>query len=331
MASDADSSLAPPERERLDAFRRAEGLAGLVELTDADDEHDAYFAAKAEWSRLRDRQLPPAGRGDGLPGDAVDVGGTRFVVHGVTHADTDAERAFLREHVDRYLGGGATVYCEQGIRPMYFDDFGDVCAMDDYRWALSRVDERDDGLGGDADTEVDPEPPESALPESAVSEFEGVREDVTAMAARFRETAFALIHSGEDVYGEAFASAFGDVASAFLTDHEDAATGRDFEAFARSRRAAEDPTRLGELQRYYKTQFLPQPLEREWLRRHDPELEAVSHARNERMADYVVFHADGDDETIHLVVGAAHQPGVVHYLEEHRDGKCDVTGFELVD
>ena len=105
---------------------------------------------------------------------------------------------------------------------------------------------------------------------------------------------------------------------------------RDFEAFAKSRRAAEDPTRLGELQRYYKTTFLPQPLEREWLRRHDPELEAVSHARNERMADYVVFHAD-DEETVHLIVGAAHQPGVVYYLERHRDGHRDVSGFELVE
>jgi hypothetical protein len=108
------------------------------------------------------------------------------------------------------------------------------------------------------------------------------------------------------------------------------ATGEDFASFVLARRAAENPERLGALQRYYETAFLPQPVEREWLRRHDPELEAVSHARNERMADYVVFHADGE-ETVHLIVGAAHQPGVVYYLERHRDGLRDVEGFDLVE
>ena len=314
MASDVDASLSPAERERLDALRSAESLADLVEITGAGTEEAAYFAAKEEWSDLRDRELPPAISTEDLPGDAVAVDGVRFVVHGVTHADTDAEREFLREHVSGFLEAGDEVYCEQGIRPMYFSDMADVCAMDDYRWALSRADDRD---------------PDSPLAQAA-AEFEGLREDVTDAAGRFRETAFSLIHSGEDVYGEDFAEALGDVASAFLTGHEDAATGKDFEAFAKSRRAAEEPTRLGELQRYYKTTFLPQPIEREWLRRHDPDLEAVSHARNERMADYVVFHAE-DVETVHLVVGAAHQPGVVYYLERHRDGHRDVVGFELVD
>lgn len=313
MATDADASLAPAERDRLDALRSADGLADLVELTGANTEEAAYFAAKEEWSDLRDGELPPAAPSPDLPGDAVTVDGVRYVVHGVTHADTDAERSYLRANVSRYLEGGHDVYCEQGIRPMYFSDMSDVCAMDDYRWALSRTDDPD---------------PDSPLAEAA-AEFEGLREDVTDAAGRFRETAFSLIHSGEDVYGEAFAEALGDVATTFLTDHEDAATGTDFEAFATSRRAAEDPTRLGELQRYYKRTFLPQPVEREWLRRHDPGLEAVSHARNERMADYVVFHAD-DVETVHLIVGAAHQPGVDYYLDRHRDGRRDVAGFELV-
>jgi hypothetical protein len=316
MATDRGSgvSLSTAERERLEALRSAETLAELVPLTGADDVEEAYFAAKREWAELRDAELPPATPSADLPGDSVGVGDHRFVVHGVTHADTDAERSFLREHVPEFLAAGHGVYCEQGVRPMYFADMDDVCAMDDYRWALSRT----------RDREVD-SPIAEATAES--HEFE---EDVTDAAGRFREAAFSVIHSGEDVYGEEFAEAIGDVASAFLTGHEDAATGRDFEAFATSKRAARDPTRLGELQRYYKRTFLPQPLEREWLRRHDPELEAVSHARNERMADYVVFHADGE-ETVHLIVGAAHQPGVVYYLERHRDGLRDVVGFDLVE
>ena len=109
--------------------------------------------------------------------------------------------------------------------------------------------------------------------------------------------------------------------------HGDVARAREFEAFALSRRAAEDPAALTELQRYYATAFLPMPLEREWLRRHDPELEVVSHGRSERMADYAV--AEGGD-AVHLVVGAAHQPGIVYYLERHRDGGRRLEGFEVV-
>jgi hypothetical protein len=320
METDGSAALTGAERERLEALRSAEDLPELVELTGTDSVHEAYFAAKAEWAPLRDRELPPATTSTDLPGDAVEVGAPRFVVHGVTHSDTDAEREFLRDHVAGFIEAGDTVYCEQGIRPMYFADMDEVCAMDDYRWALSAA---------KSGTRADDPDADGSLVEEAAADF-ALREDVDSVAGQFREAAFSLIHSGEEVYGQEFARALGDVASSFLTDHEDAATGRDFEAFSRSRRAAEDPTRLGELQRYYKTQFLPQPIEREWLRRHDPDLEAVSHARNERIADYAVFHAD-QAETVHLVVGAAHQPGVVYYLEQHRDGERDLEGFDLID
>ncbi|MEF8774370.1 MAG: hypothetical protein V5A37_06600, partial [Halobacteriales archaeon] len=79
----------------------------------------------------------------------------------------------------------------------------------------------------------------------------------------------------------------------------------------------------------YETAFLPPPIEREWLRRHDPELELVTHARSERQADYAVYHND-DAREVHLVVGAAHQPGVTYYLERHRDGHRSASEFEPV-
>ena len=88
--------------------------------------------------------------------------------------------------------------------------------------------------------------------------------------------------------------------------------------------------RVGEFRRYYRTTFLPQPVEREWLRRHDPELEVVSYGRSGRMADYAVAHG-GDVRTVRLVVGAAHRPGIVECLEAHRDGDRGVEGFELAD
>jgi hypothetical protein len=306
--------LAPGERDRIERFRAADELADLVELVGAADEHDAYFAAKEDWRDLRGAELDAEPPARGLPGTSVSVGDTIFHVHGVTHAGTDAERDYLREHVEPLLDGGAAVYCEQGIRSMYFDDLPGVCEVDDYRWAMRRCKEL---------------PVDSHIEEFPNSAVDDLVEDVTTVAAQFREATFSLIEDNTEVYGEDVADVLGDVAAAFLMSHENVATGQDFASFALSERAAENPTRLGELQRYYERSFLPQPLEREWLARHDPELELVTHARNARMADYIVYQADDADD-VHLVTGAAHQPGVRYYLEAHRDGERDLEGFQPV-
>jgi hypothetical protein len=318
MASESDGpargSLTAGERRWLADVRAASDLDDLRLLTGRDDVHDAYFGAKRRWRRLRGAELDdgerPIHADDAVPGRRVDVDGHTFHVHGVTHADTDAERAFLRAGVREYLGRGATVYCEQGIREMYFDDVGGICAMDDYRWAMERCRE----LG--VDSHVD-------------GEFEAVVEDLAGAAGQFREATFKLVDRGGEVYGDRFRDALGAVASQFLRSHEDLATGRNFESFRLRAEAAETPeTGLERLQRYYERAFLPQALEREWLRRHDHELELVTHARNERMADYAVFHNDTATE-VHLVVGAAHGPGVAEYLEAHADGRRSVDEFEL--
>lgn len=310
MPDGADGALTPAEHERLEAIRSADSLADLARAMDTDDEHAAYFEARRAWRDLRGRELAGSPPADGLPGTSVDVSGRTFHVHGITHADTAEERAFLREHVDGYLDAGHAVYCEQGVRPMYFDDRPAVCEMDDYLWARERCRVLD-------------------LEDSVFAEpaFDGLRERLDALAARFREATYGLIESAGDT--EAVRQALGDVASAFLMSHEDLATGDDFEAYVATRRAARDPAALAELQAYYERTFLPQPLEREWLRRHDPELEIVTHARNERMADYARYHADGAAD-VHVIVGAAHQPGVVYYLREHRDGRRSLDGFEPV-
>jgi hypothetical protein len=315
MGSDDDSGLGPAARRRLAAFRATASLADLVDLTGAESEHAAYFAAKREWRDLRGRELSSVPRRDGLPGTCLAVDGTPFCVHGVTHANTDAEQQFLREHVSRLLADDAAVYCEQGIRRMYFADLADVCAMDDYRWAMAQC----AALGV-----------ESHVADLLENGFDGLAENLDALAGRFQNAVFSLVHSGREVYGDEFARALGDVASDFLTSHADLAVGDAFESFRLSRVAAENPTYLPDLQRYYERAFLPQPLEREWLRRHDPELELVTHARNERMADYAVYHRDAA-ERVHLVVGAAHQPGVRYYLERFRDGDRVLSGFEPVE
>jgi len=304
------SELSPAERETLSSIRAAGSLAALADVVDAPDDHAAYFEAKETWRTLRGRELDAEHADAGLPGSTVTVGDRVYHVHGVTHADTDAEREFLREHVGGFLDAGRTVYCEGGIRGMYFRDMG-ACEMDDYRWALRECERR--GI----ESHVDGDP------------FDSLAEDVDDLAGQFREAAFSLVDAGGDRFGERFERALGSVASAFFTSHADRATGSDFESFRLRERVARDPTLLRELQRYYECAFLPQPLEREWLRRHDPELELVTHARNERMADYVVAHATEPGD-VHLVVGAAHQPGVRYYLERHRDGDRDADGFEPV-
>ncbi|MFB6194269.1 MAG: hypothetical protein ABEI75_04320, partial [Halobaculum sp.] len=332
------------------------------------------------WERRRGRELAALGREScddapaaDAPGSCTRVGDRRFHVHGITHADTDAEREFLRECVAAWLADGASVYCEQGIRPLYLADT-DACAMDDYRWAMDRCrdaeveshvadlldDESNDATSGTSETEeadttdattatdaasaigetnatgADPEPTGTGTerpdwtdhadgPDAGHTE-PFVTPSPDELSARFRDVALSLLESDvEDGAGGALRRSLRDVVSAFPPSHEDMATGRDTEAVRLRRAAAQDPAQLSRLQRYYERAFLPQALEREWLARHDPELEIVTHARNARMADYAVAHADTPE--VHLLVGAAHGPGVREYLERHRDGRRSLDGF----
>ncbi len=298
--------LAPAERERLAAFRRAERLADLVALTEADSERDAYVAAKEEWTTLwrrldRDRDHDAA---VALPGERVTVNGVTFHVHGVTHTGTDAERSYLRKRVDRLLTSGGTVYAEQGLRPLHFEAM-DVCAMDDYRWALDRRVAGERGVG--------------AVPTPD--------DRIASATERVRRYAYRLVAAGGAVYGERVERALGSAVSGLLTGHAARATGDGYEAFALRRQVAIDPTRLPALQAYYRRTLLPQPVERAWVRRHDEDLEWVTHARNARMADYAVHHHDSGP--VHVVVGAAHGPGVAYYLRRHRDGERTVGRFHL--
>lgn len=321
MASDSDdrssAALSPEERRWLERVRAAGSLSQLREITGTDTDHDAYIEAKPTWERLRGRELGTPTPAEGLPGDRVVVDSQPFHVHGVTHADAEPEREFLRTHVSQFLDRNAEVHCEQGIRPMYFEDFDAVSEADDYRWAMHHCRRLDisshiDGL----------------IEETFDEESHGVTGNIRSAASQFREVAYSLIESGADVYGRTFAAALGDTASTFLMDHEHLATGEDFTSHELSKAAAENPEKLVELQHYYKCAFLPQPLEREWLRRHDHELELFTHARNERIAAWALYHTD--DTPVHLIVGAAHQPGVCYYLRAYRDDEWDYGEFELV-
>jgi hypothetical protein len=310
MSAPNGPDLTPEERQLLEEIQAARSVRDLIAITEAKNADDAYFRAKPDWYRLRELTLPPTPT-DGFPGDTVTVDGVDFVVHGVTHTNTEQEHEFLRSHVSHLLGKGATVYCEQGLRRMYFDDFDGVREFDDYAWSTERC--RQLGIESCVE-ETDPD---------------GDADDIAELTSGLRTAVFSLIESGKKVYGARFADALGDVASLFLTSREEMAKGDDYEGFRRSREAAMDPTKLGELQRYYKKKLLPQPVERDWLRRHDPEIEIFTHARNERMSDYAVY--DNESDEVHLIVGAAHQPGVVYYLRQHRDGDRSVGEFEFHD
>ncbi|MFC7059427.1 hypothetical protein [Halovenus salina] len=279
-------------------------------------EHEAYLEAKQSWQALTERtETTKTDTMTGVPGTRVDIAGRPVFVHGITHADTVEEQDYLREHVREFLDGGA-VYCEQGIRPMYFSDMDVVCEADDYRWAMHHCRERD----------IDSHVP---AVEQTFLDGEGFGDDIRTVTSAFRERAFTLIDAGRHMYGDAFTAAVGDLASDFLTSHEELATGEDFTSFQLSKEAARNPAKLADLQRYYRTVFLPQPLEREWLRRHDPELELFTHARNERIAAYALSNGP-DTGPIHIITGAAHQPGIAYYLRAYRDGKWAYEPFEVV-
>lgn len=315
MPSNTDST-SRDEKPLVDTIRSAESLSELADVLDADTEHDAYFEAKELWRKHHDGWFESSYQ-EGLPGDVIRIDGHDFHIHGITHAGTEEERDFLHDHVSRFHDndGGTTIYCEQGVRRMYFDDFPGVCEMDDYRWSLERVKEMreevaqgtvtGDGLDGS-----------------------GQMDDIDRLRSSLCDSVFSLVESGTHVYGERFGEVLGDVASDFLTSHVDASRGDDFESFRLTRDVARNPRRLGELQAYYRRNLLPQPLESDWMRKHDPEIEVFTHARNERMADYAVYHNE-EDEEVHIIAGAAHQPGVVYYLEEHRDGERNADEFEL--
>ncbi|AUX09986.1 hypothetical protein AArcSl_2364 [Halalkaliarchaeum desulfuricum] len=308
---DADAETA---EELITAIRGSDSLVELQRQFDTESVHEAYFRAKDVWKSVIEPTWWNVPDSAGIPGACVRIDDSAFHVHGVTHADTSEERAFLREHVRRYLDRDASVYCEQGIRPLYFRDFEAVCEMDDYRWAMEECAK----LGV-----------ESHLGPLEETPFDSLLEDIASMASTFREATFSLIDSGASVYGDRFERVLADVAAAFVTDLADLATAKDYESFSLSREASRNPDRLYELQRYYARAFLPQPLEREWLRRHDPELELVTHARNERIADYAVYHNDTARE-VHLIVGAAHGPGVRYYLEQYRKDRTLSPSFEPV-
>lgn len=306
------------EREWLDAVRSTESLDALAEIVGTESEHDAYLDAKDEWKRLRRRELDDREVSEtGIPGTRIDLAERPVFVHGITHADTPEERDFLREHVRNYLDDGEAVYCEQGIRPMYFADLNEVCEADDYRWAVYHC----QGLEGDSHV-----PGEL---ERVFAENDSIGADIRAVASTFRERTYTLIDAGKNMYGDRFTAALGDLASDFLTSHEELATGEDFVSFQLSRQAARNPDELAKLQQYYETVFLPQPLEREWLRRHDPELELFTHARNERIAAYALYNAP-EGKPVHVVTGAAHQSGIAYYLAAYRDGEWEFEPFETV-
>lgn len=289
------------DRDVIAAIRNTESLADLQELLETSSKHGAYLRGKKVWTAARRVRQPPSPQPSGLPGDRVQIDDQNFYIHGVTHVGTDEERTFLRDRISKILEGDATVYCEQGIRPLYFENFPQVSEMDDYRWATA-----------DRPSAVNYSP--------SAPDFNGIREDIDSLASRLRDTVFELVAAGESVYGDRVTRGVGGALSAVFGSQKQLATGDDFESFRLRRCAVENPQRLIELQQYYDRVFLPQPLEREWLRRHDPRLEKVSHARNERMADYAIHH-DDTDKDVHLIVGAAHGPGIRYYLRAYRDNR----------
>jgi hypothetical protein len=103
MAPGPSADLSTTERKWIESVRSTDTLADLVRITSADSEHEAYIEAKQVWFDLVEKESSPILRVGGLPGDRVRIDGRTYWIHGVTHADTDAEREYLRKHVFEFL------------------------------------------------------------------------------------------------------------------------------------------------------------------------------------------------------------------------------------
>ena len=291
------------DRLLMKAFKAARSIQDLREITEAEGSRDAYLTAKETWRELHRTVDESTGREikEGIPGREIDLGRTTYKIHGITHAGTREERDFLRRHVKKYIEDGEKVYTEQGIRGMYFDDFDEVKEIDDYSWASEKIERQRAGeLGFDAESE-----------------------HVDSLKSRVMKKVFSAVSSGEKIYGGKIKHVLGNLASRFLMEPENLGTGENFLSFTLHKEASKNPGKLSVLQSHYEGTFLPQPVEREWLRNQSQELEIYTHSRNERIADYIINEA-GDvwnkDQVIHVITGAAHQPGVLYYIDQYKHG-----------
>ncbi|MDY6780599.1 MAG: hypothetical protein SV760_08665, partial [Halobacteria archaeon] len=67
----SESGFSREERALLDRLHSAESLSELKGIMGAESEHEAYFEAKKEWYRLREKELLSLPPSAGLPGDTV--------------------------------------------------------------------------------------------------------------------------------------------------------------------------------------------------------------------------------------------------------------------
>jgi hypothetical protein len=96
---------------------------------------------------------------------------------------------------------------------------------------------------------------------------------------------------------------------------EDKSGGREWGVAAAIRRALTDIRWLEDLDNAAGAARLPEPLEREFLVKHNPSEAAILSFRSERMAD-CLFEASSrtGSRAIHAVVGAGHAPAMEYYL-----------------
>ncbi|MFB6283130.1 MAG: hypothetical protein ABEK59_04245 [Halobacteria archaeon] len=298
------------DRLLIKNLKAARSIKDLQEITGIHGPQRAYVKAKKEWHRLHGNGRESYGKeieDGGIPGKKIEVGKTTYKIHGITHSGTEEERKFLKEHVAEMIDKDHDVYTEQGIRRMYFQDLDDVQEMDDYSWASKELRRR-----------------RNAEPEN--SDSSGSKLRIENLRSGLMRTAFKVITTGEKIYGRRIKRTMGGIASDFLTRPSNMGTGEDFISFTLNRKASRNPEKLEKLQNHYERTFLPQPVEREWLRNQSEVLELYTHSRNERITDYVL-DVVGDpwknDATVHVIAGAAHQPGILYYLNDYRHGFRD--------
>lgn len=297
--------------ERIRRYREAEDLEDLEEITGEESKEEAYFEAKSEWYELMEEYLGEHSNTDDrrLPGDIVEFDvehdrypkDKKFHIHGISHTGRNEEKNFLQSVTEEFVEEGNQVYCEQGFLQMYFKELTEVEEIDDYSWMMSEASEMSEGEA-----------------------FEGLSESEKILDG-IQNFLFSLIAEGGDFYGQEIEDTIGEGVTPFLTTKEEKAVGEGFESFVRTDDASKNPKRVIELQNYYKKVLLPVNLERKWLKKHNPELDLLTHARSERIADYVIHDViNVECNEVRIIVGAAHQCGVAHYLNQYRKNEKSI-------
>lgn len=226
-----------------------------------------------------------------VPGKSVTVGDTEVYVHPISHThDTlpllrpgDEMKEYIQESVAEYTENGADVYMEQNLPSDYDLEDQHVQEIDDHRWAEEQY--------------------------SRIWE-EG---EQSRKKEQYKMLAYALSAPirAPLIWGRLWKEEL------FGVDEE---TQERREKLKKDAEYLTDPDALDEYETTTREESPPEPELRDRLWEENPVKAVVRSERSRYIAKYVVEHTDDDTDEAHVFVGGGHYTGVLHWLQEYKDG-----------